>query len=331
MKVLRQIAHGDADTGLQLTEEPDPVPGPGDIVVALEVAPVQILEVWNLHGPLRFPAKSLPRVPGSEGAGRVTAVGDGVTRFKAGDRVFTPKFTGTFREKMTCPADAAFHAPDGAPADQLAIISTMGLTAILLLEDYVPLPPGSWLIHDGANSSVGRFVTGMARKKGWRTVNVVRRAGLDNEIKALGGDVVLVDPGEADAFADMVKKATGGAEIAIALDMIGGALAGRMAHALKEHGTLVLYGGTGGEPAKIDFIDMGRRDLTVVGMGMSRSFNRRTPDQKDAVWAQLGAWVEDGTLQTRIAGKYRLEDYKAAYAHAAVPSRERNGKVIFEF
>jgi NADPH:quinone reductase-like Zn-dependent oxidoreductase len=331
VKVLRQIGHGDADAGLRLDDDPVPEPGPGEVVVALEVAPVQLLEVWNLRGPLRFPAKGLPRVPGSEGVGRVTAVGEGVTRFNVGDRVFTPKFTGTFREMMACPAETAYRAPEGVAAEQLCIISTMGLTAILLLEDYVPLPAGAWLMHDAANSSIGRFIVGMAHAKGWRTVNIVRRAGLDNEIKALGGDVVVVDPGTPEGLKRAVDAATGGAEIRIALDMIGGDLAGRLAHCLAENGTLVLYGATSGEPARVDFIDMGRRGTTLTGMGMSRSFNKRTPAQKDAVWDQLGRWAQAGVLKTRIAGTYPLADYKAAYAHAATPSRERDGKVIFRF
>ncbi|MDX2222500.1 MAG: zinc-dependent alcohol dehydrogenase family protein [Rhodospirillaceae bacterium] len=331
MKVLRQIGHGDADAGLRLDDDPIPAPGPGEVVVALEVAPVQLLEVWNLKGPLRFPAKELPRVPGSEGVGRIVQVGDNVTRFKRGDRVFTPKFTGTFREMMACPAETTYRAPEGVPADQLCIVSTMGLTAILLLEDYVPLPPGAWLMHDAANSSIGRFVVGMAHARGWRTVNIVRRAGLDNEIKALGGDAVVVDPGTPEGLKCAVDAATGGAAITVALDMIGGDLAGRLAHGLAENGTLVLYGATGGEPARVDFIDMGRRGTTLTGMGMSRSFNKRTPEQKDAVWDQLGRWARDGVLKTRIAGAYALSDYKAAYAHAAVPSRERDGKVIFRF
>ncbi|MBL8642677.1 MAG: zinc-binding dehydrogenase, partial [Rhodospirillaceae bacterium] len=215
--------------------------------------------------------------------------------------------------------------------EALSIVQTMGLTAYLLLADYVKLPAGSWIIHDAANSSIGRIIIGLAHYKGLRTVNIVRRAGLDNALKNLGGDVVIADPGDADRLAELVAAATNNADIKVALDMIGGPLAGRLAHCLAPGGTLVLYGGTGPEAAQIEFIDLTRRDLTVTGMGMSRSFNARAAPEKAAVMAELGALAARGIIRTSIAARYMLDEYEKAFAHAAQPNSDRNGKVVFVF
>jgi NADPH:quinone reductase-like Zn-dependent oxidoreductase len=94
---------------------------------------------------------------------------------------------------------------------------------------------------------------------------------------------------------------------------------------------LVLYGGTGPEAARIDFVDLHRRDITITGMGMSRSFNTRTPEQKDDVFRRLGRMAADGVIKINIAGSYRLEDYRAAFAHVARPDSHRDGKVVFRF
>jgi len=331
VKVLRQVAHGDAETALRLTDEPEPVAGPGEIVAALEVVALHHSEVLNLSDPARTPANTLPRIGGAEGVARVVTTADDVTTFKVGDRVFLPKYSGLFREMIACKADACYAAPNDCPAERLSIVQTMGLTAYLLLEDYVKLPTGSWIIHDAANSSIGRFIIGLAHAKGLRTVNVVRRAGFDNELKALGGDVVIVDTGNTDTLAAQVAAAINQAPIHIALDMIGGSVASRLAHCLADKGTLVLYGGTGPDPAQIEFIDLVRRDLMVTGMGMSRSFNKRTPDEKKHVMAELGRMAAQGILKTNIAGRYKLDDYREAFAHAAQPNSQRNGKVIFTF
>ncbi|MBL8629977.1 MAG: zinc-dependent alcohol dehydrogenase family protein [Rhodospirillaceae bacterium] len=331
MQVLQQIGHGDARTALALIEAPVPIAAPGEIVVRMEVAAIHQSDVLNLADEKRTPHHTLPRIGGTEGVGRVHAVGDGVITFTVGQRVFPPKYSGLFRTYVPCVAANCYAAPDDCDAEALSIVQTMGLTAYLLLEDYVKLPPGAWIIHDAANSSIGRIIIGLARHRGLRTVNVVRRAGFDNELKALGADVVVVDTDGADEFAARVKQATGNADIAIGLDMIGGAVAGRLAHCLADQGTLVLYGGSGPDAAQVAFTDLARRNLTVTGMGMSRAFNRRSANEKAHVMATLGELAASGIMKTNIAARYRLSDYAAAFAHAGQPNAQRNGKVIFRF
>lgn len=329
MRALVQIAHGDAGSALRIEDHPVPAPRPGEVTVAMEIAPIHRSDIGQLTGSTKAPASPIPRVLGVEGVGIVVEVGRDVDRFKRGDRVFPPKYCGTFTQMVACSAAECFAAPPGVEASQLAILCTMGLTAILVLDDDADLPAGSWIIHNGANSSIGQMVTAIAHARGLRQLAVVRREGFDRKLRDLGADAVVIDCGDGDRLAGDVTNATQGAPIHVGLDLIGGDSAGRMAHALTRPGKLVLYGGSGGEPARIDYLDMGRKELTVVGMGMSRSFNARTAEGRDDVMRRLGSLAASGTLRTDVAAVYTLDQYAEAFAHAARSSQERSGKVLF--
>jgi NADPH:quinone reductase-like Zn-dependent oxidoreductase len=328
MKALLQIGHGSAEAALRLVDLPDPKPGPGEIVVAVEAAPIHGSELANLADPRRLPSSELPKPCGLEGVGRVATVGPGVKRFKTGDRVLCPKYLGTFRELLLCKADEAYAAPDEGDAAQFAILSTMGQTAELLLEDFVPLAPGEWLLQNGGSSSIAGLIMGLAKARGWKTVNLVRRPGLEDKIKALGGDAVVVDPGKAEDLAAAVATATGNAPIRIALDMIGGDLPARMMRCLAPGGALVIYGRSSGQFAQIDHTLLARRDLAVRGMGMSTSWGKRSPEQQRALMEELATKAGRGLVKTDIAESFALKDYLAAYKLAAEENAVRNGKVI---
>ncbi len=117
-------------------------------------------------------------------------------------------------------------------------------TAALMLSDFVDLKPGDWVIQNVANSAVGRLLIVLARQRGLRTVNVVRRAELADELKALGGDRVLVD---GDDLAPRVARQTAEARIMLGVEAIGGAATGRLADCIATDGTLVHYGSMSGE------------------------------------------------------------------------------------
>jgi NADPH:quinone reductase-like Zn-dependent oxidoreductase len=328
MLTLHQTGLGPIDAALRLEETETPAPGPEEIAIAIEVAPIHMSDLYALEGRSMTPLGSFPRVPGVEGVGRVSAIGDQVRDFTIGERVFVPKWSGTFRETLIAPAAQCYPAPEKVDAAQLSILSTMGLTALLLLADFVSLPPGGWLVQNGANSSIGRLVIGMARAKGWRSANIVRRPGLDNALKALGGDAVIVDDGDEAQLQARIRTACGGALPAIGLDVLGGTHATRLAHAVAEGGSLVLYGASSGAQPVLDFMTIGRRELKVHGMGMSRAFGKRDTAGQKAIFAELGRLAETGAIATEIAGRFPLERYREAFALAALPQVERNGKVL---
>src|SRR5258707_10093855 len=156
----------------------------------------------------------LPAIVGTEGVGRIVAVGSGVKHLKAGDRTVIPYPSAAWAERIK--ADARPLRPLGAgDVNQLAMLGINPATAWLLLTEYVKLRPGDWVIHNSANSGVGRALIGIAKSLGLKTVNVVRRDDVVAEIKAIGGDVVLVDGPD---LAKRVAAETSNAPIALAVD-----------------------------------------------------------------------------------------------------------------
>src|SRR3984893_7332433 len=153
---------------------------------------------------------ALPTVIGNEGVGRVLAVGPGVGNVKVGDRVLAPLSSFTWRERMVISADGLFALPADADPLQLAMLAINPPTAPLLLSEYVDLKPGEWVVQNGANSGVGRWVIAFAKTRGLKTVNIVRRPELVAELEAIGGDLVVVDSSDVT---ERIKAAVGHAAL----------------------------------------------------------------------------------------------------------------------
>ena len=129
--------------------------------------------------------------------------------------------------------DDAIPLPAGIDLRQAAMVRINPPTAQLMLSDFVDLKPGDWVIQNVANSAVGRLLIVLARQRGLHTVNVVRRAELEGELKTLGADIVVVD---GDDLAQRVVAATGDARIMLGVEAIGGAATGRLVESVSKIG-----------------------------------------------------------------------------------------------
>jgi NADPH:quinone reductase-like Zn-dependent oxidoreductase len=321
MRAVFQVGHGAPTDVLEIRDAPDPTPGPEEVVVAIEAAPLHGLDVRDCVDPARIPAAALPRVPGIEGVGRVVACGSAVSDLALGDRVVPPMRLGYLRDHMLAPAAQCLKVDGTADPLQLSLISSLGMTAALLVDDHAGDGSGRWLLHNGANAVIARFVQQIATARGWNVVGVVRRP---EAAEGLGGAIV-VDPGTSAGLAAAVLKATGGAEIHLAFDVVGGDAGGRLPRCLATNAVLVLYGAMSGEPCRIPFIDMGRKGLQVLGMSKSRSLARRSVAERRALLSALAAWSARGVLRAPILGTYGLADIAAAYVRTADSA---GGKVI---
>src|SRR5260370_40250694 len=134
----------------------------------------------------------LPSVVGNEGAGKVLAVGDGVHNVKIADRVVIPLGVFSWAEKVLAPAEKAIVLPADIDPRQAAMLSINPPAAALLLEDFVSLKRGDWIVQNASNSGGGRSVIAFAKQKGVRTINIVRRPELIQELKDIGADVVVL-------------------------------------------------------------------------------------------------------------------------------------------
>lgn len=327
MRALQQVAIGEPADVVKLVTLPDPRPGPGEIVVRMEAAGVHIADLKNFTGGRVTGAKSLPRIPGYEGIGRVTAMGDGVNQFKVGQRVFPWWGAGTFAELVCTPAANVMPAPEG-DAVQLSLMLVNGMTAVILLEDFAHLQPGDWLVQNGANSNCGRYIITLAKQRGIKTCNIVRRESVVSELKALGADAVIIDSDDADVLSERVNAATGHASVKLGLDLVAGAASGRLARCLASGGVVVNYGAMSGEPSQIPFHDMFGKEITFTGMSTGRGMAKRNMAELRRIYAMLADMIAAGQLRAAIAGTYTLDQALDAFHHAGQTGAERDGKVV---
>jgi NADPH:quinone reductase-like Zn-dependent oxidoreductase len=262
----------------------------------------------------------LPSVMGTEGVGRVIAVGGGVKHLKAGDRTLVPYPAPAWAERIKADASRLRPLPSG-DVNQLAMLGINPPTAYLMLTDFVSLPSGSWVIQNSANSAVGRALIPIAKSLGLKTVNIVRRDDAVAEIKAIGGDVVLIDGPD---LAKRVAAETGNAPIALAADGVGDTSTTNLLGCLAEQGVHVFYSAMSGKPSVVPATQLIFRDISIRGFWLANWFKTAKPDQITEMYDRLTPLVASGAISAPIAGIYRFADIAEA---VAVASKNR-GKVL---
>src|SRR5260370_1902931 len=217
MQAVQIGAFGNPAEVLKVVDIPDVgAPGEGEVVIALEAAAINMSYLLMISGRYGYRPK-LPSVMGTEGVGRVIAAGSGVKHLKQGDRTLVPYPAPAWAERIKVDAGRLRPLP-GGDVNQLAMLGINPPTAYLLLTDFVALASGAWVIPNSANSGVGRAVIPIAQSLCLKPVNVVRRQDAVAELKALGGDVVLVDGPD---LGKRVAVETGKGPIALAVDGVG--------------------------------------------------------------------------------------------------------------
>ena len=321
MKAAQLIAIGPAEKSVHCIDVPDPgAPGPGEVLVDVVACSINPADILSIEG--NYASKPAPPCPlGIEGAGTVAAVGEGVTHLKVGDKVMSLVRTNWVQRIRDKP-QAFVRLPPEVDLAQAAMLKVNVATAYMMLTSYVDLKPGDWVIQNAANSGVGVDLIRLAKVSGVRTVNVVRRAALVDELKQMGADLVVVDGPD---LARRVAEATGGAEIRLGIDAVAGAAAGRLAQCVAEGGTVVNYGLMSGEPIQVDAFQFVFRDLHLVGFWLAKVMRTMAFEEVQAMYARLAERLVDGTLHVAVEASYPLTQVAEALAHAKRESR--GGKV----
>src|SRR5438046_8069555 len=218
--------HGNPADVLHVESRPWPAPAAGEAVVKMRAAPINPADLNQIEG--KYPIRSeLPATPGFEGAGVVVEIAPGASNVPADALVILPHNIGTWRDAVAVKADELVVVPNGIEPVHAAMLKINPMTAWRLLHDYVDLARGDWLIQNAANSAAGRAVMQIAHELDYKTVNVVRRAELIDELRGEGSEVVLVD---GENLREEVKAATNGAPIRLGLNAVGGDSALRLAN-----------------------------------------------------------------------------------------------------
>ncbi|MCA0303211.1 MAG: zinc-dependent alcohol dehydrogenase family protein [Proteobacteria bacterium] len=296
-------------------------PAADELVFDVLAFPINPADLWFCRGSYRL-KPPLPATPGAECVGRVVAAGASVTHVRPGDLVINlQRENWTQRRKVK--GDDAIPLPAGIDLRQAAMVRINPPTAMLMLSDFVDLQRGEWVIQNVANSAVGRLLIVLAKQRGLRTVNVVRRPELAAELTALGADSVLVD---GDDLADRVAAATGKAEIRLGVEAVGGAATARLVECVANDGTVVHYGSMSGEDPVAGRSNFIYRGVKLTGFMLGRFLARRTPEQVRAIYADLGAQVKAGTLSAPVDSVYPIDDIREALRHA--DRGGRHGKIL---
>ena len=331
IKVVVYETHGNPAEVLEIKTEALPKPADDEALVEMRAAPINPADINAIEG--KYPARrEVPATPGFEGAGIVVEVGANVSNIANGALVILPHNIGTWREAVAVKASELVAVPPEIEPVHAATLKINPMTAWRLLHDYADLARGDWLIQNAANSAAGRAVIQIARALGFKTVNVVRRAELIDELRAEGGDVVLVD-GESTSrtgtLRDEVKSATSSAAIRLGLNSVGGDSALRLANCLAFGGTLVSFGAMSLQPLKIPTGLFIFKDLRFRGIWINHWYDNATIQERMAAFKSLFEMAKRGLLRTKVEKAYSIDDAKAAVAHAM--QNKRSGKIIFEF
>lgn len=298
--------------------------GEDDALIDVEAAAINPSHLLTLSG-LYGVQPELPAIAGAEGIGIVGAIGRNVTNVKVGDRVMIPPYSGTWRQQLVVKAaNIAVKFPTTGDPIQFAMIMANPPTAWLLLKSVIDLEPGDWVIQNAGNSAVGQYVMQLAKIYGLKTVNVVRREGLDDFIAKAGGDICAVDGPD---LGERVKAATDGAPIRLAIDAVAGHSTQHLADCLADGGTIANYGLLSQKPCQLRPDDIIFREITLTGVWLTLWLRKySTPEERHAVYSELAGYIAEGRMHAAVEATYPLSKIKEAVTHAA--RGERNGKVV---
>jgi len=322
MKQVLLDRYGAPAEAVRCAEVPDVgAPAAGEVVFDVLAFPINPADLSMCRGTYRL-RPALPAGIGAECVGRVAAVGAGVTHVRPGDRVINLQ-RENWTQRRRVKGDDVIPVPAGLDDHQAAMLRINPPTALLLLSDLVALRPGDWVVQNVANSAVGRFVIRLARARGARTVNVVRRESLFAELTTLGADVCVVDGPDV---ADVVTERTGGASVRLGLDAISGRATARISACVGEGGVVCNYGSMSGEDPVMPRGKLIGEGQTLVGFILGRALATRSLVEIRAIYAELGEQVRQGLLTAPVEKVYAIDDIRTAVAHAE--RGERVGKIL---
>jgi len=316
-------AFGPAAEVLSVRDIPTPAPGEGELLIRMLAAPINPADLNVIEGKYgELPA--LPAVIGNEGAGRVEALGAGVSGFAIGDLVL-PMQKATWAQFTVVKAADALRIPAEIDPFQASMLSVNPPSAWGMLHSFVTLQPGEWIVQNAANSGVGRCVIQIARSRGFRTLNVVRRPELIDDLKSAGADMVVLEDCDLRAQAATLCE---GHRPRLALNAVGGASALNVANALAPGGVHVTYGAMGRQPLKIPNGLLIFQGLSFRGFWLIPWRNSLESFEVAGLMSTLAALVAKGQLSVPVQRIYPLSQLQEAVRAAGEGAR--SGKILLD-
>lgn len=317
MKAVVMSAFGGPEA-LELTDLPDRTPGAGEVLVDVMASGVNFMDIGVRRGMLEV---RLPHVLGVEGAGRVAALGPGVSGIAIGQRVAWVYVPGSYASRVIAPVEALVPVPDDIDDRTAAALMMQGLTASHFATDFYPVREGDIALVHAAAGGLGQLLTQIIRMRGGTVIGRVSSEAKVAAAQAAGADHVIVD--RDGNFADAAIRLTAGRGVDVVYDGSGPTtFKGSMA-ALRTSGTFCWYGPVLGAGSAIEIMSLPRS----IKLGYAVfSDHIATPQLLRERAARLFDWVRAGALRLAPPQTFALAD--AAQAHAAIESRSTSGKLL---
>jgi 2-desacetyl-2-hydroxyethyl bacteriochlorophyllide A dehydrogenase len=289
MRAVVLERHGGPEL-LQVVELPDPIAGPGEVVVDVAAVAVNRLDLWVRTDVGHAYAAKLPLIPGYDIAGTVRALGEGVAEVAVGDRVYVHydfscgrcayclegdeaacadygvmgvNHDGGYAERVVAPVRNLFAIADSLPLEVAAAAGSVYLTAYHMLFSRAGLRPGERVLVTAAGSGVGAAAIALARYAGARVFTTASTEAKRARAEATGAEAVL-DP-TRPGWADELRALTGGLGVDVVVDHVGRAVFAEALRALANKGRIVLCGASSGGDVELDLIDLFSRQISVIG------------------------------------------------------------------
>jgi NADPH2:quinone reductase len=305
---------------LQYEDVPDPAPKPGDALIKIDAAGVNFIDTYQRCGAYKVP---LPTILGQEGSGTVSAVGDGVTRVKAGDKVAWTGILGSYAEWHTVAAERLVALPSGVTTKQGAAIMLQGMTAHYLASSTYPLKPGDTCLVLAGAGGVGLLLTQIAKMRGARVITTVSTDEKARLSKEAGADHVVRYTSQD--FEEEVKKITDAKGVQVVYDSVGQTTFPKSLNCLMPRGMLVLFGQSSGAVPPFDIHVLSHKGSLFLTRPTLVNYitTRAELEQRSG---ELFGWIAAGKLRLRTEFEFPLKD--AAKAHQALEGRKTTGKVL---
>ena len=305
---------------LSVAEHVAPEPGRGEVVVQVAAAGVNYMDIYQREGVGGY-RPPLPFVPGGEGAGTVTAIGEGVTGLAVGDEVAWAGPGSSYADQVALPAKRVVAVPDGMSLQLAAAAILQGMTAHYLVTSTYPVRAGDVTVIHAAAGGVGLLLTQMVKRRGGIVVATTSGGEKNDLARTAGADHVT----GYDDFRAVVGQVTDGAGADVVYDGVGQATFDDSLAALRRRGMMVLYGAASGQVPPFE--------IQRLNSGGSLFLTRPTlahyiADSDELRWraGEVFSWIAKGELDVRIGGTYPLAE--AARAQQDLAARRTTGKLL---
>ncbi len=324
MKLIIYGADGTPES-MQVGEGAKPQPGLGEILIEVHYAGINRPDVLQRSGRYPPPPGASP-ILGLEVAGRVAALGAGVTEWKVGQRVTALTPGGGYAEYCVAPAAHALPVPDGLSLAEAAALPETWFTVWANLVDLGRLKRGERLLVHGGSSGIGLTAIQLARHLGVTVFVTVGSAEKAQFCRDFGADQAI--DYRAEDFAQRVKELSGGEGVDVVLDMVGGGYLQKNAGVLRRDGRMVLIAFLEGSKVEFDFMPVMLKRLTITGSTMRPRTLAEKAAIRDALLEYIWPEFAAGRLRPHIHARFPLA--QAGEAHRLMESSRHIGKIVLD-